>query len=370
VEFTVGYEESGEEDAKEIAMGFIRPFDLACAPLLRVNLVKIAEKKHIWMFDMHHTLYDGISFEILLKEFTKLYVGEELARLKLQYKDFVEWQVSKPGKKEIARQEDYWQKLYTGELPELELPTDFPRPRVQDFKGDSIILEIHDEEKKRLKRMQTREDATLFMVLLVLYYILLSKLSGKEDIIIGTPAAGRQHADLQHIIGMFVNTLAIRNFPRQEKTFKQFLKEVRKNCLEAFENQEYPFENLVTRLPVKRDISRHPLFDVLFVLQNNEPPEAKAWDLQVEPYAMQTSVSHFDLMFLAHEAPDSLRINIEYATALFKRETIEKIAEYYTEILKQVLDNEDIQLKDIKITYEYAAAESAISTEKEEEWVL
>jgi non-ribosomal peptide synthetase component F len=150
----------------------------------------------------------------------------------------------------------------------LELPTDYPRPVEQSFEGDSLNFEISGEELSNVNAMALKGGYTLFMVLTALVNILLSKLSGQEEIIIGTPIAGRRHADLENIIGMFVNTLAMRNYPIGDKKFIDFLKELRKRILDNFENQEYPFEELVDKLSVKRDIGRNPIFDIMFVVQN------------------------------------------------------------------------------------------------------
>ncbi|NIM15222.1 MAG: hypothetical protein GTO45_24935, partial [Candidatus Aminicenantes bacterium] len=208
---------------RQLPTDFFRPFDLSKAPLLRVGYVKILGNQILLLIDMHHIITDGTSQEILAKEFKALYKGEELQPLKLQYKDFAEWQNSREQQEFIKCQEQYWFDLFPGGIPVLDLPTDFRRPLVQSFEGAAVGFGLAPETFAGLKHIADNTDTTLFMVILGLFNILLSKLSGQEDIIVGTPAAARQHADLEGIMGMFVNTLPVRNYPAGEKTFGTFL---------------------------------------------------------------------------------------------------------------------------------------------------
>ncbi|MCP4158035.1 MAG: hypothetical protein GY757_60565, partial [bacterium] len=176
----------------------------------------------------------------------------ELPPLRIQYKDYSQWQHSEKEKGNIKNQETYWLKQFEDEIPVLELPLDYPRPAIQSFEGDSVNFALTGDETKALKMMALSTGTTVFMVLLSVYNTLLAKLGNPEDIIVGTPVAGRRHADLEKIIGMFVNTLALRNFPEGEKTFNEFLTEVKGRTLDAFENQEYQFEELVDKVSVNR----------------------------------------------------------------------------------------------------------------------
>ncbi|MCP4150805.1 MAG: hypothetical protein GY757_23870, partial [bacterium] len=194
--------------------------------------------------------------------------GESLPPLNLQYKDYTEWQNNNIQKKIRKQQEKFWENQFNGELPILNLPTDYPRPENQTFEGDKLSFGLNKNETHSLKKVAKENDITLYMTILSIFTILLSKLSGQEDIIVGTPTAGRRHADLESIIGMFVNTLAIRNYPEGTKTITEYLGEVKENTLQAFENQEYQFEELVDKLSLKRDTGRNPLFDVMFNLLN------------------------------------------------------------------------------------------------------
>jgi len=332
---------------------FIRPFNLSNAPLLRVGLIKEKELKVIFMIDMYHIIADGVSTGIFFSEFMSLYSGESLAPLTLQYKDYSEWLNHEERRSVINEQGKYWQKDFEGEIPVLNLPTDYPRPFVKSFEGDSMIFDLDVDETEKLKAIACREEATLYMILLTLYNILLSKLSGQEDIIVGTTIRGRNHADLEHIIGMFVNTLAIRNYPESEKTFKEFLREVKQKTLASFENQDYPFEELVGKSALKRDLSRNPLFDVMFDLQNFGVTGAE-WqgkDLKLIPYEYHNREVKFDMVFVGVEKEDGLSLVLEFSTKLFKRETIEKFKDYFREIISQVGDNDIIKLENIRLSH-------------------
>ncbi|PEU19788.1 hypothetical protein CN526_29115, partial [Bacillus wiedmannii] len=207
VKFKIGYSELGEESVSERVARFIRPFDLEVAPLLRVEIIKINQDEHIMMFDMHHIISDGVSMSILMKELTNLLEKKELAPLEIQYKDYSEWQKEFYKGDNIKKQEEYWLKVFEDEIPVLNMPTDFSRPQIQSSEGDRLSFEIDRELTNKLKILAKENGVTMYMLLLAAYTTLLSKYTGQEDIIVGSPIAGRQHDDLKNTIGMFVNTL-------------------------------------------------------------------------------------------------------------------------------------------------------------------
>ena len=319
------------------------------APLLRAGLIQIGDEKHLLMVDIHHIVSDGSSMGILVKDFMALYSEEELPSLRLQYKDYSQWQRSKEVKEKILKQKDFWIKEFAGEIPVLNLPLDFTRPVVQCFEGDSVNFELDPLATKRLKDFAAEKDVTLNMVLIAGLNVFLAKLSGQEEIIIGTPTAGRRHADLQHIIGMFVNTLALGNFPNGGKRFVEFLKEVKERTLAAFENQEYPFEDLVDLLSPDRDISRNPLFDVMFTLQLMDIPEIKIPGLKLKPYNRGSSIARFDLTLYAVEMASKLFFTFEYGTRLFKKDTVRRFANYFKNIMSSVLETPGKKLSQLEI---------------------
>ncbi|UCH95452.1 MAG: amino acid adenylation domain-containing protein, partial [Candidatus Aminicenantes bacterium] len=353
VDFKIIYQETDEEKAKEIFNTFVRPFDLSNAPFLRVELIKIGAARHVLLFDMHHIISDGISNQLFLNQLFSLYAGRLLSSLPIQYKDYAQWQNSKKQREKIAQQQDYWVNEFAGEIPVLNLPTDYPRPSIQSFEGSSIDFTLKPGDKATLIRIAKAEGGTLFMVLLAIYNILLAKLTGEGDIVVGTPIAGRKHPDLENLIGMFVNTLVLRNYPIGTKTFKTFLKELKNRTLMSFENQDYQFEELVEQVAVNRDMSRNPLFDVMFTLQNikiqmDQDLDIES-DLKVLPYENNNTTSKFDLTLTAMEGNNELFFTIEYCTKLFKKETIQRFIRYFKSITRTVIQDPNQLLSEIDI---------------------
>ncbi|KJD40211.1 bacitracin synthetase [Paenibacillus polymyxa] len=347
--FQVEYVQISEEQAEETVRQFVRPFDLAKPPLLRVGLAELAPDRHILMFDTHHIVSDGVSVDVLIEEFVRLYSGEQLEPLRIQYKDYAVWQQSDEQKAQLAKQEAYWLDMFRGELPVLELPTDYPRPAMQSYEGRTLQLFMDSEKSEGLKRLAAENGATLYMVLLAGYTMLLHKYTGQEDVVVGTPIAGRNHSDVQPLIGMFVNTLAIRSYPAAGKTFLDYLKEIKETTLGAFEHQNYPFEELVDKVNVARDLSRNPLFDTMFALQNTENLEIQLPGLHLSTYASEEIVSKFDLSLDVTEIEEGLEYLFEYATALYKTETVEKLAAHYLQLLESILRNPSATIAELGI---------------------
>ncbi len=335
-----------------IIKNFVQPFDLSKAPLLRVGLLKIEDKKHILTVEMNHIISDGTSIGIFIKDFTALYRGEQLPLLTLQYKDYAQWQNSNRYREAVKSQEEYWISQYRDKIPELGMPLDYPRPSIQSFEGDAVPFEIDADITAALKRLALEENATLYMVLLAIYTLFLAKLTRQQDIVIGTPTAGRKYAVLQDIIGMFVNTLAIRNFPVRTKTFKEFLNDVRERTLQAFENQDYQFEELVDRVAAQRDSARNPIFDLLFAFQNMEIPGAEIPGLKLKSLEYEMHISSFDMYLMGEEKQGKLLFKLMYCTALFKKEKIKRFVGYFNEIAARVVENKEITLEDVKISHQ------------------
>ena len=253
--------------SKEELDKFTRPFDLGKAPLLRLKILNVTgESRNILLFDMHHIISDGMTMNIIINEFSKLSRGEELLQPEVQYKDYSEWLRSR----DLSSQREFWKDVFKEEAPVLDLPLDYPRPKTQSFRGAHISIWLNQELKNRIEEINQASGTTDFMTFLSAFMVMLHKYSRQEDVVVGTPISGRVHKDTQSMVGMFVNTLAMRGYPTEEKTFSEFLSEIKEHALGAYENQEYPFEELLEEVEVRRDLSRNPLFDVMFVVQNNE----------------------------------------------------------------------------------------------------
>jgi amino acid adenylation domain-containing protein/non-ribosomal peptide synthase protein (TIGR01720 family) len=352
VDLKIDYRKCGKDEAKDLVSEFIRPFDLGNAPLLRVGLFRLDECEHILVIDMHHIICDGTSMGIFTRELAGLYNGGSLPELKLQYRDFSAWQNSLIKKGEFKEQEKYWTDIFRGSIPVLNMPTDYPRPAIQVFQGDSMVFEADSRLTSKVKALSSKMGTTLYMTMLGACFIMLAKYSGQEDIVIGTVTAGRPRTDIEDIIGMFVNTLAMRNGPEGDKTVEEFLKEVRENALKAYEHQDYQFEELVEKLDVNRDPSRNPLFDVMFVLQNEDTWRMEMPGTSFSPYRYKTDISKFDITLNAEERDGKIEINLEYSTRLFNRETMRRTAEHYLKILDEMAEKPYVKIADLDMLSE------------------
>jgi amino acid adenylation domain-containing protein len=334
---------------------FIRPFDLSRPPLLRVRLKKVGKAQYILMIDMHHIISDAVSHSILKTDFMSFYAGagKELPALRLHYKDYAQWQNRKEQKDIMKQQEEYWIKLFAGELPVLNIPTDYPRPAALSFAGDRIEFEIGGKLTQKLKSLTSEQGATIHMVMLAIFNILLARLTMQEDIIIGITTAGRRHADLENTIGFFANTLALRNFPTKEKTFLEFLKEVKENSLEAYENQDYPFECLVNALRVNRESGRNPLFDIIFEIQNDPDPLEEIagnsiTNLTWKPYPFKRNITVFDMIWTGTDKGEHIFFAVDYRTRLFEKESVEIMIERYLVLIESALNNVGSKIKELE----------------------
>ncbi|WFA93998.1 plipastatin non-ribosomal peptide synthetase PpsC [Bacillus subtilis] len=354
VPFTLQTTVLGERTEQEAAAAFIKPFDLSQAPLFRAQIVKVSDERHLLLVDMHHIISDGVSVNILIQEFGELYNNRKLPALRIQYKDYAVWQEGFKTGDAYKTQEAYWLKQLEGELPVLDLPADHARPPVRSFAGDKVSFTLEPEVASGLHKLARENGSTLYMVLLAAYTAFLSRLSGQEDIIVGSPIAGRPHKDLEPILGMFVNTLALRTRPEGGKPFVQYLQEVRETALEAFEHQDYPFEELVDKLELTRDMSRNPLFDVMFVLQNMDQESLELNELCLKPAAHNGhQTSKFDLTLYTQEQPRGLlTFQMEFSTDLYKKKTIEKWLQYFINMLLSIIKDNKAAIGTINILNE------------------
>jgi non-ribosomal peptide synthetase component F/acyl carrier protein len=326
-----------------------RPFDLSRAPLFRVETGKLEDGGFLLLLDMHHIISDAVTLDILIREAVALYEGSELPPLKLQYKDYSHWQNKLFESGAYKEQERFWLERFKGNLPQLDMPTDFPRPEVKSSEGDGSALRLQEELSLDIKRLAGETGATLYQFLLAVYIVLLHKYGGQDDIIVGSPVSGRGHADLQDIVGVFVNMVSVRSRPMADKQFREFLEEVKIAALAAHENQDYPFDDLVSKLGIRGGHGRNPVFDVGFLYN---PPGARAIrdsSLQLTPYEAFNRVSRFDMLLGISEAEENILLNIEYSTQLFKEATIKTFLGHYREVLTQVTRDPEVLLDRITV---------------------
>ncbi|WP_068773800.1 non-ribosomal peptide synthetase [Paenibacillus sp. FJAT-26967] len=341
--------EDNEESIRQRVSGFIRPFNLGQAPLFRAALIRIDSGKHLFIYDMHHIIVDGTSVGLLIQDAMDLYEGHRLNELSIQYKDYAVWQHQMLTSDAAGRQREYWSGVFSGEIPILQLPLDYNRPAVKSFEGTVFTFEIGQELLNGLKQLAQREKATLNIVLLAAFQIVMAKYSRQQDIVVGTLVSGRTHVNAERVMGMFVNTLALRGYPEAGKAVADFIAETKESLLKALDHQNYPFDHLLQDLKVKTDVSRNPLFDVAFVLQNMERPELQLGGLTASPYPMHSVTSQFDLKFEANEAEEGIFVNVEYGTRLFKEETIRRMSAHYKNVLESICRNTEQKISEITL---------------------
>ena len=337
--------ERAESETEQVYQEFLRPFDLGRAPLMRELVLKVSEDRHILFLDIHHMISDGISNTILLKEMAELYEGKALEPLRVQYKDCSEWM----RKQDMSAQEQYWLNEFADEIPVLDLPLDYARPTEQSFEGDSVEVLLGDELGGNIKEIAKKNQATDYMVFLSAAMLLLSRYSRQEDIVVGSLISGRTHRDTEDVMGMFINTVALRGKVDQSHRYTEFLDRMKEKCLQAYNYQDYPFDELIEAVGVQRDMSRNPLFSVMIEMQNMGQMELMLDGKVLPVKEWDNAISKFDLSFIIKEESDGFHVKLEYCTALFLKETAMRIADHYTEILKQITENPDQKMEEIEM---------------------
>lgn len=350
---------SSEKNKKVLVDAYLQEksgssFNLTQVPLIKGSLLKLEQGEFVFFLSLHHIIADGWSIEILISEIIKNYnnlvenKGIKASKLKIQYKDYAVW-INKSLQKEKQQYlKQYWLQQLKGELPVLNLPSFKQRPAIKTYNGTQVLHPFSSTFLKNLKTFSNSQGATLFITLVSGINILLHKYTSQEDIIIGTPIAGRNHPDLENQLGLFLNTLPIRTHLEGHYTFQDIIKNQIKVVLEAYEHQDYPFDELVTNLNFKRDLSRSFLFDVLVVLQNQEQlnnlyDETSFVDFEIFEYRFKKQTSQFDMSFIFSETR-GLELTIAYNTAIFDKVFVEKIGAHFENILSQAIRQPDISI--------------------------
>ena len=319
-----------------------QPFDLLSGPLVRASLLCLGEAEHILQFTLHHIVADGWSTAILIREFVTLYEAYRAGRasplpeLTIQYADYAIWQRQWLQGERLERQVNYWKQQLSAAPVVLELPTDRPRPAVQSYRGATLYASVPQPLADQLKQLARQQEATLFMVLLAAFNIVLSRYSGQTDVCVGTPMANRNRLEIEGLIGFFVNTLVLRSDLSGNPTFLELLKRVKEICLGAQAHQDLPFEKLVEELSPVRDMSHNPLFQVMLALQNTPDAALAITGLTITPELMEVGTSKFDLDLEISESEQGLEIQYSYNTDLFDRATIERLAQHYGVLLEGI----------------------------------
>jgi amino acid adenylation domain-containing protein len=340
------------------------PFDLSKAPLFRIMLAASARETAI-ITTIHHIISDGWSIGVFQRELSALYQEElggrpaALPELRVQYADYAVWQRETLEGEELSRLKHYWRGQLDDANTILEIPSDYPRPLKQTFTGDVHLFDLEPELVAGIRALTKSRETTLFMTLFSAFAVLLYRLTGQEDVLVGTPIAGRRDAELENLIGLFVNTLVLRAQMEPSMPFVELLAEVKQMTIEAFEHQDMPFEKLVLELNPKRDLSHSPLIQILFSLQNIPPLQELLSGATEADAGMSrnldghTGTAKFDLALFVSEAGDKLQCSIEFNTDLFSRATVEDIGGYFVKLLDGIVKNPEASIS----SYEVMSAE-------------
>ncbi|HSH67651.1 MAG TPA: amino acid adenylation domain-containing protein, partial [Bacteroidia bacterium] len=348
--FKIGYTDLRKAEKNKLQMlvqeTCRKPFDLKEGPMLSSNLYQVEDNKWIFCYVIHHIISDAWSMTILINELLQLYnihfkqEQTSLPPLRIQYKDYACWQQEQLNEENAKNHKEYWLQQFDGELSVLDLPGDKMRPAIQTYNGGKVNKTINSQLTQQLKLLINQQDSTLFMGMLAVVNILLYRYTNQEDMVIGTPIAGRDHADLEDQIGFYVNTLALRLKCNGEKSYPELLASVKQIVMGAYEHQIYPFDQLVEGLELKRDMSRNPLFDVQVIVGQNavKSSKQKLGDLTVSVYEGEsTQVSRFDLVFDFTETGDDLLANIEYNSDIYTAATIERFADHLEQLITSIV---------------------------------
>lgn len=332
-----------------------QPFDLATGPLFRAKLLRLTEAKHMLLLNMHHIISDGWSFDVFFRELAALYTAfstdkpSPLPKLPIQYADFADWQHQWLQGEVLESQLNYWKQQLGGSLPILQLPTNYPRPPIQTYQGKYQSLELPLDLTEALKALSQQESVTLFMTLLSAFQTLLYRYSGQQDIVIGTPIAGRNQVETEGLIGFFVNTLAIRTNLSGNQSFRQLLSQVREVTLGAIDHQDLPLEKLIEELKPERDLSRSPLFQVMFAFQNTPKQPWELPGLTITSLEVHSGTSKFDLTLALEETSEGIKGGIEYNTDLFEAATITRLLGHFQALLKGIVVKPDQRLSSLPL---------------------
>ncbi|MCL4201942.1 MAG: amino acid adenylation domain-containing protein [Pirellulaceae bacterium] len=335
-----------------------RPFDLQQDLLLRAHLYRLDDQQHVLLLVIHHIASDGWSMSVLARELGALYeaysAGSEspLPELPIQYADYAIWQRQQAADESFQAHLTYWQKQLDGAPTVLELPTDYPRPAVQTFRGARCAFVVPRAVAQQLKSLSQQEGVTLFTALLASFQVLLHRCTGRDDFLVGSPVAGRNQIELEQLIGFFVNTLVLRADLRGEVAFRQLLQRVHNTTLDAFEHQDVPLERLIEVVQPERDRSRNPLFQVLFALQNVPPSDWNFAGLDVARIEVDNQTAKCDLTVTVVDAPLGLRVLMVYNTDLFAASTVQRWADQWDTLLRAAVEDPDQEIRRLPLLSE------------------
>ncbi|WP_170923050.1 iturin family lipopeptide synthetase B [Enterococcus sp. 7F3_DIV0205] len=334
-----------KETLNQAIFDFIQPFDLNKGPLIRGHVFSTSLNEHYFVIDIHHAIFDGESIPMFVSELAAAYNGEELKEAAIQYKDYSSWN----KQLDLQKQEKFWLDQLDGAELNTEFPTDFIRGSEASFAGESFSIDLPKQLNEKIQAFGKKNGVTSYIFYAAIFNLLLSRYTRKEEIITGTAISGRTHPDVEKMLGMFVNTVALKQDVEPDVSFLNYIKQVQTNFFEVFNNQDYPFEQLVEKLAIKPDQTRNPIFDVMFSYENLEDESYSLGDAQMSYYELPNNTAKFDLTLTIKEHPETVSINWDYNIQLFKEETMRKTSEHFVRLIKSALEQPDSKLIELSM---------------------
>ncbi|MCP4135959.1 MAG: SDR family NAD(P)-dependent oxidoreductase [bacterium] len=336
------------------------PFNLETGPLMRVHLFSFSRSSHILLITVHHIVFDGPAFLPLSGDLLKLYEAElsgteaALPRLKATYKDFVSWQQGLIENDQGAESREYWLRKLSGDIPALNLPTDFPRPKIQTYQGAVYREELPGELAEKIENLSVKENVSVFSLLLSAYYVLLHKYSNQEDILLGAPVAGRSKTEFEDLVGYFVNMVVLRAQVHRSLSFRDLLDTVQTTILEAMTHGDYPFYDLFREINIQKNLGQSPLFQTVFVFQNwvrsiNKTFSDAPLNAAFEPMLNIQQDGVYDLTLEIIEIEESYVLHLKYNPDLFSPGTIERMAGHYRTLLDTIIANPGQKIRELDL---------------------
>lgn len=358
IDIDIKLQEVNTNEVDELFFIYISRFDLGKVPLFKMYLLSLPNGKFLLMLDVHHIIFDGTSLNNLIYEISCIYNGNELPSLDISYKDFAVWEEKALLDDGFKESKEFWLNEFKNEPTPLDLVSKENRPKVKSYEGSTFKLDLSKDYISKINKTAEKYGVTPFMLMLSSYYVLLYKYGNVEDITVGTPVSGRIYKELEPLIGMFVNSIPLRSHVTSSMRFSTLLENVKSTCIHAFAHQDYPFDLLVKELKLKKDSSRSPIFDTMFLYQNSGISELKLGEINALPLFPNSSTSKFDVSLEVFPLEHGFKLSFEYCTELFDKIFISNFAAHYKKILDEVLENPEILISSISIL------ENNIRTEK------
>lgn len=346
---SIDIEDVNTNDVDSLLYIYECSFNLKTPHLFNVVLFKLPNGKVLLMLDVHHIIFDGISLNNFIHELSSLYNGNEVEKLNISYKDFSSWENRELLNDSFKSSKEFWLKEFSDDIPVLDLPTSYPRPEKRSYAGTSFITSIDMDLNAKLNVFANKYNITPYMFMLSCYYILLYKYTNQEDIVVGTPVSGRLHKDTEPLLGMFVNSIPLRNTILPGQTFSDFINQIKTSCINAFAHQDYPFDLLVNDLKIPKDASRSPIFDTMFTYQSNGIEHLDFDGIEAKIISPIPNSSKFDISLEVLPQNNELTLSFEYCTKLFDEAFIINFARHYENIVKFILNHPDSPISNISM---------------------